>query len=178
MKILTISGQAQHGKDTTAQILKEKLEKLQYKILIIHYADFVKYVCKQYFNWDGNKDEKGRTILQYVGTDLARARRNTIWVEVAELFISVFGNDFDYILIPDTRFLNEINYLKDKGYNVTTIKVNRINFENSLTEEQRNHPSEIALNNYTFDRIFAYESGIEYVEMAVNEFIKKEITNE
>ena len=78
MKIITISGKAQHGKDTTAEMLKKKLEELQYKVLIIHYADYVKYVCRQYFNWDGNKDEKGRTILQQVGTNLARARRETI----------------------------------------------------------------------------------------------------
>lgn len=178
MKILTISGQAQHGKDTTAEILKAKLEKLQYKVLIIHYADYLKYICSQYYGWDGKKDAKGRTLLQQVGTEKARNKYPDFWVSIVEKFISVFGDDFDYILIPDSRFPNEVQYLRDKNYDVMAVKVNRIKFENTLTQEQRNHPSETALNDYTFDRILAYESGVEYVEMAVDQFIKKEITNE
>ena len=178
MKIITISGQAQHGKDTTAEILKAKLEKLQYKVLIIHYADYLKYICSQYYGWDGKKDAKGRTLLQQVGTEKARNKYPDFWVSIVEKFISVFGDDFDYILIPDSRFPNEVQYLRDKNYDVMAVKVNRIKFENNLTQEQRNHPSETALNNFQFDKILAYESGVEFVEMAVNEFIKKEITNE
>ncbi|NMA48744.1 MAG: hypothetical protein GX947_03085 [Tissierellia bacterium] len=178
MQIITISGQAQHGKDTTAEILKKKLEKLQYKVLIIHYADYLKYICSQYYGWDGKKDVKGRALLQQVGTEKARSKCPDFWVSIVEKFISVFGDDFDYILIPDCRFPNEVQYLKDRNYDVMAVKVNRIKFENSLTKEQRNHPSETALNDFQFDKILAYESGVEFVEMAVNEFIKKEIVNE
>ncbi len=177
MKIITISGLAQHGKDTTATIFKNKLEKLGYKVLIIHYADYLKFICKQYFGWNGEKDINGRTLLQRIGTEKVRSKDPDFWVGIVEKFISVFGDDFDFILIPDTRFPNEIEYLKNKNYDVLSIRVNRINFENSLTEEQRNHPSEIALNNYKFDRIIAYENGIEYVETAVDQFIKNEITH-
>lgn len=177
MKIITISGLAQHGKDTTATIFKNKLEKLGYKVLIIHYADYLKFICKQYFGWNGVKDEKGRSLLQKIGTDKIRKIDPDFHVSIVAKLINVFANDFDYFLIPDTRFPNEIEYLKNKNYDVLSIRVNRINFENGLTEEQRNHPSEIALNNYKFDRIITYENGIEYVEMAVDQFIKNEITH-
>lgn len=69
MKIVCISGKAQHGKDTTAKLLEEILEAQGNRVLIAHYGDLVKYVCKTFFGWDGKKDEKGRTLLQRVGTD-------------------------------------------------------------------------------------------------------------
>ena len=39
MKVITISGKAQNGKDTTAGLLKAALEADGYKVLITHYAD-------------------------------------------------------------------------------------------------------------------------------------------
>ena len=46
MKVITISGKAQNGKDTTAGLLKAALEADGYKVLITHYADLLKYICK------------------------------------------------------------------------------------------------------------------------------------
>lgn len=51
MKVITISGKAQNGKDTTAGLLKAALEADGYKVLITHYADLLKYICKQFFGW-------------------------------------------------------------------------------------------------------------------------------
>ena len=42
MKIIAISGKAQHGKDTTAEFLKSELETHGYKVQIAHYADLLK----------------------------------------------------------------------------------------------------------------------------------------
>ena len=61
--IINISGKAQHGKDTTALILKEILE-TKIKVLIAHYTG-IKYVCKL-FLIRMIPDVNGRTILQYV----------------------------------------------------------------------------------------------------------------
>lgn len=49
MKIVCISGKAQHGKDTTAKLLEEILEAQGNRVLIVHYGDLVKYVCKTFF---------------------------------------------------------------------------------------------------------------------------------
>ena len=51
MKVITISGKAQNGKDTTAGLLKAALEADGYKVLITHYADLLKYICKQFFGY-------------------------------------------------------------------------------------------------------------------------------
>ena len=63
-RVITISGKARSGKDTTALLLKEALEKKGYRVLITHYADLLKFVCKEYFGWNGEKDEEGRTLIQ------------------------------------------------------------------------------------------------------------------
>ena len=148
MKIVCISGKAQHGKDTTAGYLKESLEAGGKKVLIAHYGDLVKYICKTFFDWDGVKDEKGRTLLQKVGTDRIRACEPDYWVSFVEGIIRFFPTEWDYILIPDCRFPNEIDYLKERGYDVVHLRVVRENFVSPLTEEQQNHISETALDDY------------------------------
>ena len=50
MKVLCISAKARHGKDTAAEIIKEYLESLNKKVLIIHYADLLKFVCSAFLS--------------------------------------------------------------------------------------------------------------------------------
>ena len=49
MEVITISGHALHGKDSAAIIIKNHLEKKNKKVLIIHYADYLKFICEKYF---------------------------------------------------------------------------------------------------------------------------------
>jgi len=164
MKIITFSGKAQHGKDTTAKYVKEILQSYGKKVVILHFADYLKYVCKEYFNWDGIKNEEGRTILQKVGTDLARKNNPDIWVNVVSDFILAFKTEFDYFLVPDCRFPNEIDLLKEKYYETYSILVERSEFNNGLTESQKSHPSETALDDYAFDITLINQEGLDYVK--------------
>lgn len=157
-KIITISGKAESGKDTSAQMLKEQLEDLGYNVLICHYADLLKFICKNFFDWDGQKNEEGRTLLQRVGTEGVRKYNPNYWVEFILEILAFFPDEWDFVLIPDARFPNEINLLKDDNYDVMAVKVVRTDYENHLTEEQRNHPSETALDDYIFDYTLLNES--------------------
>jgi len=47
MKVITFSGKAQHGKDTTAKYVKETLQSCGKRVVILHFADYLKYVCKE-----------------------------------------------------------------------------------------------------------------------------------
>ena len=172
MKIITISAKAQHGKDLSATILKELMESDGKKVLIAHYADLLKYICEKFFDWNGVKDEIGRTVLQYVGTDIIREQKSNYWVDFIVSVLKMFPNEWDYVIIPDTRFPNEIDRLKEEGFDVVTLKVNRIDFENSLTEEQRQHKSEIALDNYKFDHVINVKSGIDILSEALYKVYK------
>ena len=143
MKVICISAKAQHGKDTVANFMKECLEAKGKRVLIAHYADLVKYICKTFFNWDGQKDEKGRTLLQYVGTDIVREKEPDYWVGFIADMLYFFEDRWDYVLIPDTRFPNEIDYLKNAGFDVLYIRVIRENFESPLTEEEMQQMQQI-----------------------------------
>jgi len=148
--IITLSGKAECGKDFCSSIMKEYLEELGHKTMIIHQADYLKYICKTYFGWDGQKDEKGRALLQYVGTDLVRSKYPNYWVESTLRAILILRDMYEFFLIPDTRFPNEITLMKF-DYSVQSVLVTRPNHINKLTPEQRLHASETALDNFQFD---------------------------
>ena len=174
MKVICISGKAQHGKDTTASVLKECLESRGSKVLITHYADLLKYICRTYFDWDGNKDEHGRQILQHVGTDVVRQKSPDYWVDFISNFLTLFGNEWDWILIPDTRFPNEVDVMREK-FGATHLRVVRPGFASPLTEEQQNHPSEIALDDYFPDYYIENSGCYEELIETVNTWIKETI---
>lgn len=171
MKVVCISGKAQHGKDTTAGILREALEADGLTVLITHYGDLVKYVCKSFFKWDGQKDERGRTLLQFVGTDIVRAQRPDYWVGFVADMLTMFDGQWDYVLIPDCRFPNEIDVMKDAGFDVEHVRVRRKNFQSPLTLEQQNHPSEIALDDIKPDFYVDNDGTMEDLRKAVSELV-------
>ena len=151
MKIICLSGCAGHGKDTAAQFLKDKLESKEKTVLVTHYADLLKYICKAFFGWNGEKDEAGRTLLQHVGTDIIRLKRPNFWVKfLADLF-ELFDEQWDFVIIADCRFPNELTYLQDRGFDVIHARVLRQNFDSNLSKEQKKHASETALDDVTPD---------------------------
>ena len=157
-KIICLGGKAQHGKDTSAKYLQEHLTEIGKKVLIVHQADLLKNMARDMFGWDGQKDEKGRRLLQYLGTDLVRQRDPDFWVDHLVRTLTVLDGEWDIVLIPDTRFPNEIQKFKDVGFNVTYMRVIRSNFKSPLTEEQQNHFSETALDNVDAD-LYVYNGG-------------------
>lgn len=169
-KVICISGKAQHGKDTSATILKSILEERGNKVLIIHYADLLKYLCKEYFGWNGSKDDEGRTLLQHVGTDVVRNKQPDYWVNFVVEFLKIFETEWDYVIIPDCRFPNEVSTIT-KYFNTKHIRIIRQNFNSPLSIEQQQHPSETALDNYSYDYVVYNDSsvlnlGIRLIELA------------
>lgn len=167
MKVLCISAKAQHGKDTAAGLIKEYLESKGNRVLITHYADLVKFVCTKFFGWDGKKDEKGRTLLQYVGTDVISSQQPAYWVDFVIDILKFFSTEWDYVLIPDCRYPVEVERMKEE-FETCILRVERPNFESCLTEKQKKHISETSMDNYTFDAVLYNESTLEaFKEKAV-----------
>ncbi len=173
IKIVMISGKANSGKDTMAATLKEMMELDNKKVLITHFADLVKYVCRTYFNWDGNKDEDGRSLLTYIGTDKVRAMYPEFWVKFIFQILMVFQDQWDYVIIPDLRMKNEYEYFLDSEFEVTTIRLNRLGFENALTDTQRAHISETQMDDYKFDYTVVVKEGIENLEYMTRHLYRK-----
>ncbi|WP_300384200.1 hypothetical protein [Clostridium sp.] len=158
MKCITISGSAGHGKDTFANNLKKHLEISNHKVCIFHYADYIKMIAKEIYEWDGNKDFKGRSILQKLGDNI-RSKDKMIIVNELVKVLEIVENDFDIALIPDSRFPIEIDAIKDK-WETICVHINRINYMNNLTDEQKKHITETSLDTYTYDISYDIEENI------------------
>lgn len=169
--IIPISGKAESGKDLTATLIKIKLQNQGKRVLIINYADLLKFLCQKYFGWDGEKDIKGRELLQKIGTEKVRAKNNNYWVDNVIELVKVFEDDYNYVLIPDCRFINEIERW-DNDYEFISLRIERLGHENKLTPEQRLHASETSLDNYPFDYGIVSENGGDKLEIEVDKFIQ------
>lgn len=161
MEVICICGKARAGKDTAAGYLRDALKTKGKKVLIFHYADLLKFLCKQYFEWNGEKDETGRTLLQRIGTDVIRKKMPDYWVKFLNDILYLFSDEWDYVIIPDCRFHNEICGIDIPGRDskIRTMRITRgADFDNGLTEEQKKHPSETALDNFPVD-VAIYNGG-------------------
>jgi len=172
MKIICISGKAQHGKDMVSTMMKDSLELAGYKVLVTHFADLLKYICKTFFDWDGEKDEKGRTLLQWVGTDIIRKKKPDYWANFIVGVLTFFKGEWDYVLISDCRFPNEYETLVRNGFNTSLVRIERPNFNSPLSLEQQKHLSETALDNYEADYQIINDGSILDLNKKVSELVR------
>ena len=155
MRVIILCGKAGVGKDTFGIELKRQLEEEGLRCIKISFADRVKDICSRYFKWNGKKDEAGRKLLQYIGTDVFRSYDENYWVnEVVSVLDVCDKNDFfDYAIITDARFPNEITQLQKAGFDVMTFRVLRNNFVSKMSEETKKHISETSLDNLIIPEI-------------------------
>lgn len=165
--VVLFSGKAGAGKDTVADEVCKQLQAQGYSTVVMHYADLLKFICSKYFGWDGNKDEKGRSLLQRVGTDVIRKQEPDYWVCFIRHLLQLFPNEWDYVLIPDCRFENEISYMAEI-FPTMYIRVVRADYISKLTIEQQEHSSETALDVIEPDIIFNNDSSLEELPAQVS----------
>lgn len=163
MDIILLTGTAECGKTTIANSIKKKLliDHPKLRIAVASYANYVKSSASMLFGWDGKKDEKGRNLLQKWGTDIVRNQDPNFWTNSLIQLVCMAQSELDIVIIDDARFPNEIDLWKlmaknNSDINVHTVKILRLNedgtmYENSLTPEQRLHPSETSLDHYKMD---------------------------
>ena len=71
----------------------------------------------------------------------------------------------------------ELQRLKDckeymrNNFDATLIRVERPYFDNGLTDTQKNHPSEVAMDNYTFDYIIENKWDMGILKNKVKTFV-------
>jgi|GEM_PF-4270820 len=82
-------------------MLKDELEHNKKRVLITHYSDPLKQICRNWFGWDGRMDAEGRSFLQYIGTNIVCARQPDFWVDYTLGLLSMMGDEWDYVIIPD-----------------------------------------------------------------------------
>ena len=84
---------------------------------------------------------------------MCRNNNPDIWANVVVELVKGLGDSISYVIIPDTRFENEIDCWYKNEFEVVSIRVKRLNedgseYDNGLTEEQKSHPSETSLDDY------------------------------
>lgn len=183
MKIILISGKAGHGKTTFANFLEEELM-LKGEVLRIAFGDLLKDICCRYYDWDGEKNEEGRALLQLVGTEIVRERDEDFWTDHVARFAAVMRPDF--VIIDDWRFVEEVERLSRFFSDITTIRVERyekwvgdhpdyinVPYKNPvMTKEQLAHRSETELENYICEYIIT-NTSINSIREAAQELVKE-----
>jgi len=146
-KLFIISGKAKSGKNEVSKII-EKYYK-EKKCITISFAYYLKDYVKRITGWDGNEITKPRELLQKLGIELIKEKIDSkLLINRILEDIEVFSYFYDIIIISDARLIDEIEDIKNKYYNSISIRINRNNYQNNLTVEEKKHITETGLDNY------------------------------
>lgn len=124
--VVLVSGKAGSGKSTIAEKLAERISLIDgMDVMLYGFADPIKHIAKAFFGWDGQKDDRGRRLLQQIGA-VGREYDQDIWVKhflnQLDKRSGIFPKNFAFI--SDWRFPNELSYLqKNPLLDVVTIRV-------------------------------------------------------
>lgn len=153
--IIGLSGKKRSGKNSVYFMLKLLLDEDETGMLRkVSMADKLKEIAR-YVGWNGLKDDKGRRLLQLLGTEVLRGciddAYHVKYVEKAVREVNSMPKcvhtlqDAKIVVIPDIRFPNEVEMVHRLGGEVW--RVRRPNFEAAASKDQ--HKSEKALDNFT-----------------------------
>jgi dephospho-CoA kinase len=167
-KIIIISGKASSGKSLSANIIKDNTN----NTILLAYADYLKMYAKNISGWDGSEDTKPRELLQQLGVELIKnnINENMLINRIIE-DIKVYSYFYDYIVITDARFPNEIESIKKEFDNVISVRINR-NIYN-LDKKYQNHSTETGMDEYNnYDYVIDNNSDLKALEIKVMEVVK------
>ncbi len=156
MKIFVIGGKAKTGKNTFGEYLREQLKDYGYKPCVMHITEPLYAFAKNYFEWDGNENTKPREFLQKMGIEIIQQKLGKKDFLLNRLYedIEILSEFFDAFIITDARLIHEFESIKEKYEEVVTIKLERKNYEDQMTDEERQHVTETELDQYEdFDYI-------------------------
>lgn len=167
--IYIISGKAKHGKDTFSAYLKDVYEHHGKKVIITQLAKYIKYYAREMTGWDLSEETKPREFLQQLGTGVIRQKlkKDDLFIKRMIDDIEIFSYFYDVIIISDVRLKKEIYDLKKAYPNIKVIHIVRPDFDNGLTEEQKNHPTEKDLDDFNEFDIEVVNTTLEELEKSV-----------
>lgn len=171
--IYLISGKARYGKDTTASFIKEYYENNGKKVINLQFSSYIKEYAKKITGWDGSEETKPRELLQILGTEVIRNKIDDgFFIKKIIDDIKVYSYFFDIITISDVRAKKEIINVTNAFDKAFSININRPNFDNGLSEEQKNHFTEIDLDDYDkFDYKISNDGDLNDLKNKIYEMI-------
>lgn len=160
--IICICGKARSGKNSVANYLKEYFTRNKNsKVIISPYSKYIKQYISEITNTKIDDTNKPRDLLQQLSSELIKGKLNNqnFFINRQIEDIDIYSYFFHLIIIPDVRFEKEIECLKERYPKVISIAVKRENFDNGLTETQKNDITETALDNYTNYDYIIFNTG-------------------
>jgi len=150
MKIFVIGGKAKCGKNTFGEFLREELKDYGYKPCVMHITNPLYEYARNYFDWNGNLDEKPREFLQKMGFDIIRNKLGKKHFLLDRLYedINILSNFFDTFIITDARLIEEFEDIKKNYGDVVNIKLERDDYDPELSEEEAKHITEHEIDTY------------------------------
>ena len=149
-KLYLVAGKARHGKDTFSSYLKEVYESHGKKLIVTQLSKYIKYYAREMTGWNLTEEDKPRELLQQLGTSVIREKlgKDDLFIKRIIDEVDIFSCFYDAIVISDVRLKKEVDDLKEKFPDLIAIHINRPNFDNGLTEEQKKHKTEVDLDDY------------------------------
>ena len=174
MKIFIIGGKARQGKDTVCSMIRKYYSEKGIKSINLQFSSYIKEYAKKISNWDGDDTDKPRELLQELGSEVIRKKIDPLFFVKRMIGdIMVYSHYFDVITISDARFKVEIDSVKENFDNVVAIKVVRPNFDCGLTEEEKQHSTEVDLDDYnSFDYEIINDGSIEDLNKKIEDLMK------
>jgi len=125
--------------------------------------------------WDLSEETKPRELLQQLGTGVIREylKKDDLFINRMIDDIDVFSCFYDAIIISDVRLKKEINDLKKAFPLLKSIHILRPNFDNGLTPEQKNHKTEIDLDDFNDFDIEVVNTTFENLEKDAEKIYKE-----
>lgn len=164
-KVIAFCGRATSGKTTAAEWLEGLFRARSQGARIIPFAKPLKDKARE-LGWNGVKDEKGRALLQRLGTDVCReCIDEDYWVDAwMKEYNEAQQQGIQWVLTDDMRFGNELQAVRD--LNAHVIKIVRP--QGWLRETHytllhilgRVHPSEVGFCNEEVDQILVNDGSL------------------
>ena len=142
----------------------------------MHITEPLYCYAKNYFEWDGNENNKPREFFQKMGIEIINEKLGKKDFLLNRLYedIEILENFFDTFIITDARLINEFESIKEKYKDVITIKLERKNYNDYLSEEEKKHITEKEVNNYKDYDYIIENRNLDDLKLAALEIIKNE----
>lgn len=148
--IICVCGKAGSGKSSVAKYIFNKYKENKLDVIMSPYTKYLKKYISEITGWNMEDQDKPRELLQKISSDLIKNKlgNKDFFINRQIEDIDIYSYFFDIIIIPDVRFPEEIEILKDKYNNLISIGVIRNDYDNGLSENQKNDITETSLDAY------------------------------
>ena len=150
VRVVGVGYKARQGKDTIANYLAKQFNAQKFS-----FSDALYDVARVVFGME----EKDGPLLQVLGTEVFRRRDPDVWVKT--VYRKIQDKAPAIAVIPDVRFPNEAQMVKDMGGKLIQIQRYLADGERYVASDRpATHPSEVSMDGYKdWDAIIQSKDG-------------------